>query len=198
MFSIQDELRSLRPLSDNSLDESVSPGPTEASTSWDLIAKALARLGKQQLRANQQTELAVEEMRVTLEQSRSAHEALREQADDWRRRAQRLESDAREARLAALNILDALDDLAAVARQKSDPQWTSRVERLTARTLDALAEMGLTEVPTQDVTFDERTHEIIDTVDRGSKESYQVVEVLRRGFRFQGAVLRRAQVITTR
>lgn len=137
-------------------------------------------------------------MGAALEQSKAAQETLREQADDYRRLAQRLESEGREARLAALSILDALDDLATMARQKNDPQWISRVERLTARTLDALAEMGLTEVPAADLAFDERTHEIIDTSDRGLGEPYQVVEVLRRGFRYQGSVLRRAQVITTR
>src|ERR1043166_8441770 len=70
--------------------------------------------------------LAIEELRAALEQSNAAQEGLREQAEDYRRRSQRLESEAREARLTALSILDALDDLAAVARQKNGPQWTSR------------------------------------------------------------------------
>jgi molecular chaperone GrpE len=199
MFSIQDELRALQPIVIDQPEEDVSAAPIDSvPTAWDVVAKALGRLGKQQLRATQQTELAIEELKAALEQSKAMQEDLREQADEHRRRAQRLEAEGRDARLAALSILDALDDLATVARQKNDPQWTARVERLTARTLEALAEMGLTEVPAADVAFDERTHEIVDTTDRGAREPYQVVDVLRRGFRFQGMVLRRAQVVTTR
>jgi molecular chaperone GrpE len=199
MFSIQDELRALQPIVIGGPEENApAPFMDNAPTTWDVVAKALGRLGKQQLRATQQTELAIEELKAALERSKAMQEDLREQADEHRRRTQRLEAEGRDARLAALSILDALDDLATVARQKNDPQWTSRVERLTARTLEALAEMGLTEVPSADVAFDERAHEIVDTTDRGTRDPYQVVDVLRRGFRYQGMVLRRAQVVTTR
>ena len=201
MRSIQEELQALRPLELDGGPQAYSadgPTPNAAVSEWEVVAQALGRMGKQQLRANQQTELIAEELRGALEQAKAAQVALRDQADDYRRKAQGLEADARESRLAALAILDALDDLATIARQKHDAQWTSRVERLTARTLEALADMGLSEVPALEGTFDERTHQVVDTVDRGTRDSYQVVEVLRRGFRFQGAVLRRAQVVTTR
>jgi molecular chaperone GrpE (heat shock protein) len=199
MLSIQNELRALRPsgIADALVDHTLAPSEPDPSPAWEVLAKTLGRFGKQQLRTNQQTELLVEELRSALEHTKSANEALRDQADDYRREAQRLASDGREVRETALTVLDALDDLAVIARQKNDPQWTSRVERLTSRTLNALAEMGLTEVPAISTTFDERTHEIVDTVDRSASEPYQIVEVLRRGFWFNGTILRRAQVVTT-
>lgn len=199
MLSIHDELRAIAPVA-LAFPGGVDKGPELSATESDLdaVAKMLGRLGKQQLRTNQQVELAVEQLQEALKTSQVAQVALKEQADEYRRQVQRLEADARDSRLASLATIDALDDLRTIARQKNDDQWLSRVERLIARTLSALAEMGLTEIPAADCTFDERTHEVVGALENTGRESFLVADVLARGFRFQGAVLRRSQVVITR
>lgn len=189
MFSITDELQRIDPID---LAESLgdSKVPPSVITQWDGILKALGRLGKQQMRANQHAEMLHE-------QGKEAIQEAREQGDEYRRELSRMRDDARETRLAALPILDALDDLAVIARQRNDASWLGRVDRLTARTLEAFAQMGLTEIPANDL-FDEKGHEAVDTLERGDCDPYLVVEVLYRGFRWSGGVLRRAQVVITR
>lgn len=200
MRSIREQLARLKPaILDGRGADSLDRLPeVEEVVSWEVVAKALGRVGKQQLRANQETGLLAADLRTALEQLKTSNDALREQADEYRRQLQRYELDAKNTRQTALAIIDALDDLSAIARQRNDEKWVSRVNRLTVRTLDTLAEIGLSEIPATDHPFDEQIHEIIDTVDRGAREPYEVVEVLRRGFRFQGLVLRRAQVVTTK
>jgi molecular chaperone GrpE len=196
VFSIDAELKRLEPID---LDQLPSdPAPTSALAQWDELTKALARMGKQQLRANQNAELALERLTPVLAEAEENLRALREQCDEYRRRLQTAQRDARETRLAALAVIDMLDDLMVMARQRGDPQWVTRVERLAGRTLDSLAAMGLAEIPAADRPFDEQVHEAVDTTDRGDRDPYLVVEVIRRGFRYDGAVLRRAQVVATR
>lgn len=196
MFSVDAELKRLRPF-DPDAEPDEAPTPS-ALAHWDELTKTMARLGKQQLRANQNAELAIERLQAAVAQSEETTRALRDQCDEYRREVQRLHDDARQTRLTALTVLDMLDDLMVMSRQRGDPQWIARVERLTARTLDALAQMGLTEIPAADRPFDEQVHDAVDAVDRGEREPFVVVEVVRRGFRYGGAVLRRAQVVATR
>lgn len=189
-FSIDRELRGLQPLTADT--ESIRClEPHSAVEQWDELAKAVSRLGKQQWRANQNVDLALQEVATT-------SSALREHCDDLRRQLDAERQDAVEARLAAVTMIDHLDDLMVMARQKGDEQWISRVERLSARALEALAAMGASEIATADTTFDERVHEAVDAVDRGALEPYTIVAVIRRGFRFNGRLLRRAQVVATR
>lgn len=196
MFSIQEELSRLAPISvDSTGDNTVG---LSALSQWEQLTQALARLGKQQMRSNQNAELALEQTTAALREAERSGQALREQCDGYRRALQDCREDAREARIKALAPVDMLDDLLAMARQKGDSQWIDRTERIIARTLDSLAQMGVSEIRVDDRAFDERAHEIVDAVERGDREGSVVVEVVRRGFRFEGAVLRRVQVVVTR
>ena len=63
----------------------------------------------------------------------------------------------------------------------------------------AVQQVGLTEIPALGEAFDAEEHDALDTAERhGDQAPYLVVQVIRRGFRFHGSVLRRAEVITTR
>jgi molecular chaperone GrpE len=196
MFSIDEQLRRLQPI--NLSEATDSPVPASAFRQWDELTKTLARVGKQQMRANQNVEEALRQSAATLALSEQGLATLREQFDDQRRELQRLRDHARDTRLSVLGTIDALDDLMAMARQKHDALWIERVERLIERTLDTLAQIGLTEIPAFERPFDEHVHEAVDAVARGDRDPYVVVEVIRRGFRYEGTVLRRAQVVATR
>lgn len=196
MFSIKQELERLTPIGTDDRPDDVLP--PSALEQWDSVTTALARSGKQQLRANQNMDLALQQGASALAEAEARGRLMDEQAENGRRQIQRLQEDAREVRLVVLGTIDMLDDLMAMARQKGDPQWVGRVERLVTRTLDVLAQMGLSEIPAADRPFDEQAHEAVDAVDRGERDAFVVVEVIRRGFRWDGNVLRRSQVVATR
>lgn len=199
MLSILEEIRKIAPIRPA---EPSSAMVAESTTStddgqWSLIHDAITRLGKQQMRANQSSDHVLEQFTAAVEEARGARGSMVEMIDEQRREILRMREDAREARLAALGILDSLDDLAVLARQREDPHWISRVERLTARTLEGLSLMGVSEIPGEGAEFDESFHDVMERVDRGELEPYKVVEVIRRGFRYDGTVLRRSQTIIT-
>ena len=187
-IDVQAELAALPPVE---LPTSAADAATEPSGARGVSA-ALGKLARQQFRANQQAEHALEQLRAQLED-------LRTTADDRRREVQRLRDDARDTRLRVAEALDALDDLMVIARQRQDPFWIARLERLAGRFTDALASVGVTELPGVGSAFDEYLHEVLETTDAaGAVPPHTVVELVRRGFRHDGAVLRRAQVITAK
>ena len=159
-----------------------TPAPTLGQ--WEELTTAMARLGKQQLRANQQLEMLAN--------------ASTEQREEHRRVIQALNDEARDTRLALLPCIDQLDDLMAVALPREDKAWIERVSKLMTRTVRVLQDIGVTEIPAANEPFDEHVHEAMDVVDAGDRPQFVIVEVLRRGFMYRGAVLRRAQVVATK
>ena len=186
-IDVQAELSALPPVM--LLDNAVSDAAPVVSRT---IGAAVGKLARQQFQANQQVEHMLEQLRGQLDQ-------MAQISDERRREVERLRDDAQAARLRILDALDSLDDLRVIAKQREDSFWTGRVERLAARFADALAAIGVTELPAAGSTFDDQMHEVLETADAGSHTPPNtIVEVIRRGFRHDGAVLRRAQVITSR
>jgi molecular chaperone GrpE (heat shock protein) len=187
VFSPRDEIARLTAI-DLDGAEAGLPGDDGGAAQWDEVARNLARLGKQQLRMNQ----AVELLEAQLAEAR-------ERGDEHRREAGRLREQASATARRLLELVDTLDDVAVLARQIGDPKWLTHLERFITRALRVLEQVGLTEIPALGEAFDAEEHDALDTAARqGDQAPYQVVQVIRRGFRFHGAVLRRAEVITTR
>lgn len=162
------------------------------SNNGGAVGIAIGKLARQQFRTGQQVEYALEQLRQQLEEVRTT-------SDQRRREIEVLRDDGRDCRLRIVEALDALDDLLVIARQRQESFWLGRLERLGARFADALAAVGVTELPAMGSTFDEYLHEVLETTDAPDGASpHTVVDVIRRGFRHEGAVLRRVQVITTR
>lgn len=160
---------------------------------------ALAHLARHQLRANQQTELALDALREALAELRLAVAESRERAAADRRALLREREEAAERARRLLGIVDALDDVHALALRLGDPAWLSHLDRLTTHSLHLFAAAGCAEIAALGRPFDEEEHAVTDTRPLADDEPpHVVIEVLRRGFRWNGTVLRRAQVIITR
>lgn len=202
MLSIHDEIARLQPISLPATVENPATGSGADRTLLDIldeVTKTIGRLGRQQLRANQQHDLLADELRTAIEQLRSDAEAARDQAESYRRELQRQQNEARERAERVLEIMDVLDELSALVRQKGDPQWAKHLDRLTTRTIQILEQVGYSEVNAEGALFNEEEHEVVEAIDRvAGQEPYRVVEVIHRGFRWNGRVLRRAQVVSTR
>jgi len=186
IIDIEAELAALAPLD---VDRS-TPDRSASDAGQPTMGAAVGKLARQQFRANQQSEHA-----LSLLEAQCARVA--ESADHHRREAVRLRDDARDTRLRIVEAIDALDDLLIVATQRNDPFWTDRLQRAGGRFTAALAAVGVTELPTVGHPFDTELHEVVDTMPSPTAaESGVVCAVVRRGYRDDGRVLRRAQVIT--
>jgi molecular chaperone GrpE len=186
-FSPRDEIARLTALDLDGAAAEVPPDDGLAGQ-WSEVTRNLARLGKQQLRMNQTVELLEAQLAEA-----------RERGDEHRRDAGRLREQAAATARRLLELVDTLDDVSVLARQIGDPKWLAHLERFGARTLRILEQVGLGEISALGQAFDPEEHDALDTAERhGEQAPYEIVQVIRRGFRFHGAVLRRAEVITTR
>src|SRR5689334_19719245 len=193
MFSVRDEIQRLVPAD---LETGLDPVSTRAGVAmneWEEVIKNLARLGKQQWRMNQQFELVADQARSALDEVRRDAITLRDQLDELRRENVRLHDDTRATALRILMFIDALDDVGVLAKQRAEAQWLKYVDRLTHDAMAMLHSIGLTEIVALGRSFDSEEHEALDTVERPDGSSqYEIVEVVQRGFRYHGRVLRRA------
>jgi molecular chaperone GrpE (heat shock protein) len=186
IFDIQAELAALPALK---LPQS---GPADATPSAGTVSQALTKLARQQFKAGQLTEHALEQLRLELEQTRSV-------SDERRREIERWKLDAEETRVRLIEALEALDDLLVMARQREDEFWTGRLTRLESRFTMLLQALGVTELPSIGHSFDEYLHEVLEVTEKHQGiQSHTVVEQVQKGYRYDGRVLRRAQVITTK
>lgn len=185
-FSITDEIARLTPAP---LEEPEVPLlPQAAAGQLEEITRNLARLGKQQMRSNQ----SIEFLEARLAEAR-------EEGHEHRREVIRLREEAVHEATKLLDIIDAADDLLVLARQVGNQRWIENLERLTRRVLRAYEQAGMTEISAEGEAFNPEEHLGIDTVEAGEgQERDMIVEVIRRGFRYRGALLRPAEVITTR
>jgi molecular chaperone GrpE (heat shock protein) len=186
IFDIQAELAALPALK---LPES---GPADDTPSVGTVSQALTKLARQQFKAGQLTEHALEQLRLELEQTRSV-------SDERRREIERWKLDAEETRVRLIESLDALDDLMVMAKQREDEFWIGRLTRLESRFTALLQALGVTELPGIGHSFDEYLHDVLEVTDtQAGAQPHTVVEQVKKGYRYDGRVMRRAQVITSK
>lgn len=194
-MSLIDELKALRPLA-------ISGGAgVDEQDEGDLehVVAYIARQGRVQFKAYQQVSHAIEQNIVSVQQMAEALNALREYAENERRENLRLRDHRRQLALSVAEVVDTLDDLLSLARQAGKREMVDTAERLVKRTLQIVEKVGVTEISALFVPFDEELHQSIDTAPRtGGVEPNTIVEVVRRGFQFDGKVLRKSQVIAVR
>lgn len=166
--------------------------PADGLSSAITVSQALNKLARQQFKAGQLAEHALEQMRRDLEQTRTL-------SDERRREIERWKLDAEETRVRLIEALDSLDDLLVMARQREDDFWMGRLARLESRFSTLLQTLGVTELPGVGHAFDEYLHEVLEVTDSSTgMQPHTIVEQVKKGYRYDGRVLRRAQVITTK
>lgn len=132
----------------------------------------------------------------------------RAEFDNYRKRSakERLETLDRGAEKIVSDLLGVLDNFQLAldaARVSSDEALAKGVQMVHTELMAALTNAGLEEIPGVGVEFDPEQHEAMMQVDAAEElgrevEEPVVAEVLRRGYRFKGRVLRPASVKVAR
>ena len=118
--------------------------------------------------------------------------------DNYRKRAAREQQDFREYATAdavrsLLPVLDSLD-LALKNSRGQKSELHSGVELTRRQLAEALAKLGLTEVPATGERFDPQWHQAIEMVETTEAPDHQVIDELQRGYKFKDRLLRPAMV----
>lgn len=157
------------------------------------MTRAADRTARELFDLKSRVEAGFEDVAERLTALHAALDAVAARAAAAESRAEALERAAAADRLALAGVLDPLDDLLALLRPTADPAVVAQFERLAAAQLTTLAAAGLDEIPAAGAAFDPRLHDGVGARPGGTPGA--VLDVVRRGFRWRGAVLRRAQVV---
>src|SRR5438034_425795 len=103
-FSIADELRKLAPLN---LEFETAPTEeaSDALQRWDELTRSLVRLGKQQMKTNQVTEMLSHEVGEAVSTLRESAEVVRQQLIDHHAQLQAVRAEAQEVRLRVVEFI---------------------------------------------------------------------------------------------
>lgn len=97
------------------------------------------------------------------------------------------------------HLMQWVDELAIIVQKgDGDNRWHTVHRTWLSQAESVLAHLGYVEIPVLGQPFDATIAEAVGTVTWGLAAPYTVVEVVRRGYRFQGQLWRRAEVITVR
>ena len=161
------------------------------------LTRSLAR-GQERLSATQKEltdarhRLTEVEQELTVVRQRGA-ERQRELSGEFEGMLSR---ERHERAVAMLTLLESIDEVASDALTWGNDRGRERAVELAARLRDVSATMGLEEIPVKDAGLNDEEHEIIAYV--GASQRFpegSVVEVRQRGYRLNGTVIRRAQVV---
>jgi molecular chaperone GrpE len=93
-------------------------------------------------------------------------------------------------------VLDSLDRALRTSPEKSE--FHVGVELIHKQLQDALAKIGVRQIPAKGEQFDPRYHEAIEMVDTEDAEDHQVLDELQRGYKLKDRLLRPAMVRVAR
>jgi molecular chaperone GrpE len=117
--------------------------------------------------------------------------------ENARRRASKEQQDFRDyATLDTIrSLLPVLDSFERALQAKSDAgDFRSGVELIYKQLQDALAKLGVREIPGKGEPFDPRYHEAIEMVETDEVPDHHVLEELQRGYKIKDRLLRPAMV----
>jgi molecular chaperone GrpE len=98
--------------------------------------------------------------------------------------------------LAILTLLESIDEVATDALTWGNERGREHAADLAARLRDVSATMGIEEIPVRDGSLNEDEHEVVAYVNSSQRHPEgSIVEVRQRGYRLNGNVMRRAQVV---
>lgn len=173
----------------------------ELAEKADAVGEQLQKLARWQYKSAQDVQTRFEQLRQTLDQYRQEQEERQKLQQQTAVLEQQLLSTAR----TLMRWIDDLDHLISGLSQQEGENWVDIFRQWSAQLLDALAAMNIHELEAVDRSFDPTFMEAAGTVSENDEYAgpgriivpYQVVSVVRRGFRLgRNTVLRKAQVIT--
>lgn len=92
--------------------------------------------------------------------------------------------------------IDSMDEIRLFCKKTNKLDMLDSVSRSINILKNDLRDLGIEEIPTVGELFNSNVHECMQSVSMDSKEQGEIIEVIRRGYYFNGKVIRTALVIT--
>ncbi len=189
LFDAAREMRKFQPLP---VSEAEVPALGLHAAWWEELSQALSKMGMAQFRSAADLKALV----AKAEEMSAALMAAQQQGRPTTESEQSLI-------LSFLPVVDTFDLAYDAVVLLGQPEWKEQFDGFKATVTNLLEQMGLEHLPGEGSAFDPEVHDEVNTVS-GDEPAYAglssgtVAAVYQRGFRWSGALLRRAQVVTVR
>lgn len=95
-------------------------------------------------------------------------------------------------------ILDQVDNIYRYATQSENEKLINNFDNAFKNIRRDLREIGVEEIPTTGELFDHEIHQCVETVEASCREQYEIVNTVKKGYKYNGKVIRPAHVIATK
>lgn len=152
------------------------------------IAASIKNIEKASKKSNIQLEAYIEKLK---QENQELHDELINLRLDKRKTNQMLERTIK----TLIFVIDQIDVMHKFALTTQDESWITSINNTLEIITKSINEIGLVEIPSLGEIFNEKVHNCIKAVKCSEKRQYEIVEVLRKGYRLNGEVIRPADVI---
>jgi molecular chaperone GrpE len=97
-----------------------------------------------------------------------------------------------------ISILDQVDNIYRYAVESQNEILLNNFNSAFKNIKRDLREIGVEEIPTIGELFDYELHQCVETVENPCANQYEIVNTVKKGYRYNGKVVRPAHVIATK
>lgn len=183
MISIQDELKTFKKKSINTFELPLN----DLYDPLSVVETKLNSIDK----ANKKNVMYMELFKEELEEKNQQISYLKRELKDK-------ENSEEKSGKKVLIILDQMDSVYRYAIQSQNEVLINNVNSQMKIIRKELREVGFEEIPTVGEIFNSQLHECLEAVDDNAKNKYEIIEVIKKGYKLNGKVIRIASVIAVR
>ncbi|KEH99106.1 nucleotide exchange factor GrpE [Clostridium massiliodielmoense] len=183
MFSIKEELKSFKTKSINTYNEPLN----DINDILDNVQKKMNNIDK----ASKKNAMSMEVLNEEIKEKNNQIITLRRDLN-YKNKQQK------EFIIRFINMLDEIDNIINFANQTENNELIKNVKSVKSIIKKNLYEIGIEEIPTVGEKFNEKLHECVQTISDDRREKYEILEVIKPGYKFNNEVIRVASVVAAK
>lgn len=95
-------------------------------------------------------------------------------------------------------ILDEIDNINKFAIDTCNQELVNNINGVQQNIKKNLIEINVEEIPTANEVFDNKIHKCVQVIEGSNEDKFKIVNVIKKGYKYNGDVIRPAEVIATK
>ncbi|KEI05449.1 nucleotide exchange factor GrpE [Clostridium botulinum] len=183
MFSIKDELKSFKPKSINTYEVPIN----DLNDILNMVQNKIDNIDK----ASKRNAISMQMINEEIKEKNNEILQLRNQLRDK-------ETEESMFIKKILNILDHMDNVHTFAIKSNNNELVNNIDSVMEIIKYDLLKIEFEEIPTIGTIFNPELHECVGTITDCEKKKYEIVDVIKKGYKFKQKIIRTADVIAVK
>ncbi|CAG7840487.1 molecular chaperone GrpE [Clostridium novyi B str. ATCC 27606] len=180
MLSIKEELKLFKPKSINTYEIPMN----DLNDILDGIQKKINNIDKASKKNSVSMEMINEEIREKNSEILELKNQLKDKLTEEEMFTEKI-----------LNILDHIDNVYVFAIKSNNNELANNINSVIKIIKDDLLQIEFEEIPTIGTIFNPQLHECVGTITDCKRKKYEIVDVIKKGYKFKQKIIRTAHVI---